>query len=182
MTIRHCWMLILALLAIVSPGCSTWDDLIVRSQSPDKATVEDNAEEPRTKLVGHMAVPYNMKPVRVEAVGLVVGLDGTGGDPPPSPQRAVLLSEMQTRQVDKPNRVLQSPNTAMVIVQGILRPGVQEGDHFDIELRVPTRSDTTSLRGGRLLETRLTELRVLGGQIHEGHLLAKANGPVMVDP
>ena len=68
------------------------------------------------------------------------------------------------------------------MVQGILRPGIQKGDNFDIEMRVPEQSETTSLRGGYLLETRLAEMAVLGGQVHEGKLLAKAEGPVMVDP
>ena len=69
-----------------------------------------------------------------------------------------------------------------MLVQGYLRPGIQKGDTFDIEVRVPGQSETTSLRGGYLLETRLTEMAVLGNQIHEGKLLAKAKGPVMVDP
>ena len=54
------------------------------------------------------------------------------------------------------------------MVRGVLRPGIQKGDHFDVEVRIPSQSDTTSLRGGRLLEVRLTEVAVLGGQVHQG--------------
>ncbi len=89
---------------------------------------------------------------------------------------------MQTRGVTEPNSILASGNTSLVMVQGVLRPGIQKGDNFDIEVRVPGQSETTSLRGGYLLETRMAEMAVLGGQIHEGKLLAKAEGPVMVDP
>jgi flagellar basal body P-ring protein FlgI len=159
-------------------GCSCWDVLDVRSQSPD----DFGAEQASVRLVGDLAVPYGMFPVRVEAVGLVSGLRGTGSDPSPSPQRAVLLEEMQTRGVKNPNAVLASSSTALVLARGVLRPGIQKGDRFDIEVRVPSRSDTTSLRGGYLLETRLREMAVLNNQVHDGHLLALAQGPVMVDP
>ncbi len=159
-------------------GCSYWDGLIVRSQSPDGP--ESGASKAR--LVGDLAVPYNMAPVRVEAVGLVAGLRGTGSDPAPSPKRAVLLGEMQTRKVPNPNAVLASPSTSLVVLRGVLRPGIEKGDRFDIEVHVPPRSETTSLQGGFMLQTRLTELALLNHQIHEGHLLGFAEGPVLVDP
>ena len=89
---------------------------------------------------------------------------------------------MQARGVTNPNAVLASGDVSLVLLQGILRPGVQKGDHFDIEVRVPSQSETTSLRGGYLLETRLTETAVLSNQVHRGNLLAQAQGPVMVDP
>jgi len=120
--------------------------------------------------------------VQVEGVSLVTGLDGTGEDPPPSPQRAALVAEMQRRQVQSPSRILASPDTALVLVRGYLRPGMQKGDRFDVEVRAPSRSNTESLRGGWLLSARLTELAVLGRQIHSGHLLASAEGAVLVDP
>ncbi len=159
-------------------GCCCCEVLDVRSQSPD----DPGPSRSKVRLVGDLAVPFGMFPIRVEAVGLVTGLRGTGSDPTPSPQRAFLLSEMQTRSVAKPNTVLASPDTALVLVRGVLRPGIQKGNHFDVEVRIPSRSDTTSLRGGYLLETRLKETAVLESQIRTGHLLALAQGPVMVDP
>jgi len=36
------------------------------------------------------------------------------------------------------------------MLPGEQRPGIQKGDRFDVELRVTERSETTSLRGGRL--------------------------------
>jgi flagellar basal body P-ring protein FlgI len=123
-----------------------------------------------------------MNLVKVEAVSLVTGLAGTGSDPPPTPQRAALLAEMKRREVENPNEVLASSNTSLVLVRAFLRPGIQEGDQFDVEVRVPSQSETTSLRNGWLLSTRLTELAVLGEQIREGHVLGTAEGPVLVDP
>jgi len=159
-------------------GCSFWDLQAIRSQSPDDPN--DGYEE--TTLVGDLAVPFGMFPIKVEAVGLVTGLRGTGGDPTPSPQRAALFAEMQTRGVVSPNAVLASRDTALVLVRGVLPPGIQKGDHFDIEVRIPSRSETTSLRGGYLLQTRLAELAVLDNQIRQGNVLAWAEGPIMVDP
>lgn len=169
-----CLLLILSFVC----GCTWLDGNIMRSQSPD----DDQPDKRETKLVGDLALPFGLYPVRVEAIGLVTGLNGAGSDPAPSPQRAALLDEMQTRGVTDPNSVLASGNTALVLVQGFLRPGIQKGDHFDVEMRVPGQSETASLRGGYLLETRLAEMAVLGNQIHEGKLLAKAEGPVLVDP
>ncbi len=151
----------------------------LRSQSPEDFS---GGIESTTKLVGDVARSYGDDYVKVETVGLITGLAGTGEDPAPSPQRAMLLHEMQTRGVANPNQVLASPSNAMVLVRGFLPPGAQKGDHFDLEVAVPLRSGTTSLRGGWLMEARLTELAVLGDQIRDGHLLALGTGPVLVDP
>jgi len=135
-----------------------------------------------TRLVSSVAHPWNMTVVRIESVSLVTGLNGTGEDPAPSPQRAALLAEMNRMGVEAPNEVLASPNTALVLVQAILRPGIQAGETFDVEVRTPSKSTTTSLRSGTLLETRLSETAALGGQIRKGHEAAIARGPILVDP
>ncbi|HMP05069.1 MAG TPA: flagellar basal body P-ring protein FlgI, partial [Lacipirellulaceae bacterium] len=158
---------------------------IFRPQSPDAALTEAELKlDPpsQTQLVGAVAHPYGMNVVKVETVALVTGLAGTGEDPAPSPQRAALLSEMNRRSIEAPNEVLASPNTALVLVRAFLRPGIQPGDKFDVEVRTPSRSDTTSLRGGMLLETRMKETAVLGSAIHYGHESAIAQGPILVDP
>jgi len=168
----------LVCVAMTLGGCSWWEGKVVRSQSPDVA----EAGQATVRLVGDLAVPFGMFPVKVEDVGLVTELHGTGCDPAPSPQRQVLIGEMQTRGVESPNAVLASPNTALVLVRGVLPPGIQKGDRFDVEVRTLSRSETTSLRGGWLLETELKELAVLNNQIRGGHPLGHATGAVMVDP
>ncbi len=167
------WLLLIAVLLAGRTGPA------LRSQSPEDF---EQTVESKTRLVGDVAQPYGNTYVQVENVALVTGLAGTGEDPAPSPQRAALLHEMQTRGVKHPNQLLASPATALVLVKGYLPPGVQKGDKFDLEVQVPTRSETTSLRGGWLMETRLTEMAVLGGEIHDGHLLATGEGPLLVDP
>jgi flagellar basal body P-ring protein FlgI len=137
---------------------------------------------PDVKYVSEFTHPYGMEYVKVESVSLVTGLKGTGSDPPPTPQRAALLDEMKRHDVANPNEVLASLNTSMVLCRSFLRPGIQEGDRFDVEVRVPTGSETKSIRNGWLLESRLTEMAVLGGAIRDGHVLGIAEGPVLVDP
>jgi hypothetical protein len=142
----------------------------------------DEEVESTTRLVGEVARPYGNNYVKVESIALVTGLAGTGEDPAPSPQRQSLLHEMQAQGVQHPNKVLATTNSTMVLVRGFLPPGVQKGDKFDLEVQTPPRSATTSLRGGYLMETRLTELAVLGDAIRGGHLLANGKGAILVDP
>ena len=163
----------LVVVLVALSGCAS---SFFRSQSP-----EPDVDMPRTKLVSDYAVPFGMHPVKVEAVGLVTGLPGTGSDPDPSPQRDDLMSEMKAYGVSHPNEILASGTTSLVLVRGYMRPGIQQGDRFDVEVRVPSRSGTTSLSGGWLMETRLAEMAVLHGSVREGSLLAKGHGAVLID-
>lgn len=159
-------------------GCMT--SLLRSDGTPteaDAAIDGDNAA-----YISRYTQAYGLDKVKVEGVSLATGLDGTGGDPPPSPQRAMLLAEMKTRQVENPERVLASKNNSLVLLRTVLRPGIQEGDRIDVEVTVPSRSDTSSLRGGWVLPSRLTELAALDGEIRAGHVLAVAEGPILVDP
>lgn len=151
----------------------------VRSQSPEDI---EAAKAEEVELVGDVAVPFGLQPMTVEGVALVTNLPGTGSDAPPSPQRELLISEMRKRGINNPNQILNSGTTAMVTVRGYIRPGAQEGDRFDVEVRVPPGTETKSLRGGYLLETKLRDYAVLGGMIREGHILGVVEGPIMVEP
>lgn len=153
-----------------------------RNKPDDQKSLKELADDDTPDLISKFTHPFGLDYVKVEAISMVTGLAGTGEDPPPTPQRAALMAEMNRLRVDNPEQVMASTNTALVLVRGMLRPGIQEGDHFDIEVRVPTKSDATSLRGGWLLSARLTELAVLGGQIRQGHVLGIAEGAILVDP
>lgn len=171
-----------AVMMLSLSGCSTWEEWSHHTPVPE--VDEDSAEfDSKTDLVGAMAVPFGLYPVKVEAIGLVTGLRNTGSDPKPGPQREVLISEMKARGIPAPSKVIASTETSLVLVRGVMRPGIQQGDHFDIEIHVPAQSDTTSLRGGYLLECRLREMEAReDNQIHQGFTLGLASGPVLVDP
>lgn len=168
--------------ALAAAGLATGCAASLFGDKKPAAAIEEVTQDEGTPLVADFAHPYGLNPVKVESVALVTGLKGTGEDPPQSPQRAALLDEMRRRGVERPNEVLASPDTALVLLRGFLPPGVQRGDPFDLEVHLPSRSKTTSLRGGRVLEARLTELAALGGQLRTGHVLAKGEGDILVDP
>nr|ADY59755.1 flagellar P-ring protein [Rubinisphaera brasiliensis DSM 5305] len=140
---------------------------------------ESNEFEP--PYVADYVTVSGLNLVTLEGVGLVTGLDGTGGDPPPSQFRTQLLDDMRRRDIPDPNRIISSPSTALVVVRAYLPPLVQPGDNFDVEVRVPDGSTTTSLNGGWLLECRLTERAIVPGRgILEGKERARAKGPILV--
>jgi hypothetical protein len=102
----------------------------IRSQSPE---IEALAKlESGTRFIGDYCVAWGLGDKRIERAALVTGLAGTGSDPPPGPQRATLMSDMQSRGVLEPNRLLSAPTTALVWVHGYLPPGVRKGDRFDV--------------------------------------------------
>ena len=162
--------------AALLSGCAS---PLFRGQSPEPEEVIEVDEG--TRLIGDLASPWGTNYVKLESVALVTGLGGTGCDPPPGPQRTILTNEMQTHDVDNPKKILASNNTAMVTVQGWLPPGIQEGDRFDIHVRVPSRNKTTSLRGGWMMRSRLREMAVLDRELRTGSTIGLAEGAVLVD-
>lgn len=155
-----------------------------RSQSPDDDFDEDFDGELETRIevpmVGDYATVSGLHRVVLEGVGLVVGLNGTGGDPPPSPYREVLLDDMSRRNIKDAKQLLRSPNTALVVVRAYLPPLVKKADRFDVEVRIPGESGASSLAGGRLLETILTETAIVPGRGQmKGHIVAKSQGPIL---
>ena len=118
--------------------------------------------------------------VVLRGVGLVTGLDGTGDNPPPSSLRVALKEEMTRRGVAKPEQILASRNTALVVVTAYLPALVHKGQRFDVRVSVPPNSDATSLKGGWLLETRLFEEQAVEGHGSlRGHEYGIAYGAVM---
>lgn len=96
-----------------------------RSQSPDEEDFEFETKD-RTKYIGEYCSFAGLNLIVLQGVGLVTGLDGTGGDPPPSPFRTKLLDEMRRQEIENPNQILASPDTAMVVVQAYLPPLIEK--------------------------------------------------------
>ena len=163
--------------ALVLTGCTSWN--LYPKQKPE-IEVASNVEDPKT--VGDLAVPFGMFPVRLEAVAPVIHLHGTGSDPEPSPTRAMMIEEMKKRGVPNPNKWLATKDVSLVYVRAVMPPGTQKGDRFDVEVRVPPRSETTSLGGGYLLEALLSDMAVKDGRLFNGKIRGTAEGAVLVDP
>jgi len=103
--------------------------------------------------------------VTLKGVGLVTGLNGQGGDPAPSGLRTQLQNEMARRGVKDANRILSSPDTALVVVIAYLPTMVRKGQKFDVRVVLPPDARAKSLKGGWLLETRLFEEHEINNQV-----------------
>jgi len=162
---------------LLASGCHS---PLFRTQSPD---LESTIAEQTTgaPLVGDLAFPAGMNYYLVEGVGLVTGLDNTGSDPPPSPERDALLNEMLSRDTARPQAILASKRTALVRLRAYLPPGVQKGDRVDVEVMTPPRTETTSLAGGWLMQARLRQVAMVNDQVKQGDVDALAGGEVLVD-
>jgi hypothetical protein len=178
MNARAC-VLAAALLALV--GCAHSQ---TRLQSAD-----DTDKEPEIKTIGDVTTVGNADPIPVSGVGLVYGLEGTGGDAPAGSYRTLLEHQLQQQSIEHVRDVLASPDASMVLVSALIPPGVHKGDPLDIEVTLPPQSKTTSLRGGYLRECFLYNYETTrnlspnfqgSNQLLLGHPYAKAEGPLLV--
>ena len=142
---------------------------------PKKADTPPKVDE----TIGSVANIFG-RDTKVEGVGLVIGLDGTGSEPAPSWQQKKLVDEMQKSGVSHPERMLQSVNVSLVVVRALIPAGVSMKDKFDIEVELPPASGTSSLAGGWLLETRLAQRAMTKEGEKDDKVIAKAMGPVMI--
>jgi hypothetical protein len=140
------WLIVLLGLGML--GCL---NARTRLQSGDDA----DGKEPQVRTVGDVCnVAYER--TEVMGVGLVVGLNGTGGGmPPASGYRDMLKEELKKQQISDVDGVLNSPSCAMVLVSGVLPPGARKNDLIDVEISLPEQSRCSSLRGGYLTACRL---------------------------
>ena len=171
-------LLVMVMVMLVS-GCNS---SMLRSDSKDFTELEELADvDDRADHIGELAVTVGMSYIKVESVGVVSRLNNTGSAPQPGPMESQLIAEMQTHQVEKPRSFLADRRTAMVMVTGYLRPGIRKGQRFDLQVSAPRKSDTSSLRGGWLMGSRLREYQEINNSVHTGHVTALAEGAVMVD-
>lgn len=151
---------------------------------PGKVKMPDLRKEVMPKVdetIGDLAFVRANDNIKVEGVGLVIGLDGTGSDPEPSIWRTKLLDRMRKAQVPNAERWLESPTTSLVLVRGTIPAGVTTKDRWDVEIELTPASTTTSLEGGYLMLTPLNVVQVLDGQSLDGQVMAEAFGPVLID-
>ena len=133
------------------------------------------------ETVGELAKVPPLTEVKVEGVGLVIGLDGTGSNPSPSAWRTKLRDQMQKAGLENSEKWLASPHTSLVIVRGKVPAGITTEDVFDVDVELDPASSTSSLAGGQLVLTELyrVEYGSKGEVLPQGQLMAKVSGPVM---
>jgi flagellar basal body P-ring protein FlgI len=165
---------------LTSTGCL---GPLFRGEDPKdvEKLVESDSDDDGPRYIGRVTRPWGFEFAKIEGLSIATQLKDTGSSPRPGVLREKLASEMLTRDVKDSDGWLDTPTTAMVLVRGILPPGLQKGERFDIDLQVPTGSETTSLAGGNLLRTRLRSVEFLGGSLKSGHVVGLAQGPVIID-
>lgn len=198
----RCASLALGLAAILSlPGCSDIEKAPPQSTST-RSKVSFTLDVPEimrgtvgseTIIRGYQAqTSPGYRPVIARGYGLVVGLNGTGSRNMPPQLRQYMLQEASRNGVGNPKygqeinelspeKLLDSTNTAVVIVEAVVPQGAPAGTRFDVRVSAAPSSDTTSLEGGILWTTLLRPgtLSMGGKQATE---LAKASGPVFINP
>lgn len=170
------------LLAVLA-GCMS-----VGQQARFQAADEPEKDRYEVETVGTKTSAVNAEPIPVGGVGLVEDLDGTGGEPPPDENRARLEDNLRKRGEREVKKLLNSTESALVLVSGVIPPGTRKGDPIDIEVRVPRGNPATSLRGGVLRECVLRNYTTMqqltpgrnGNGLVDGHPLVVAEGPVLV--
>jgi flagellar basal body P-ring protein FlgI len=133
-----CASLVLALV-----GCSQQQTRLQSPEDPERDRYE-------VRTVGEVTQVGNATGVPVGGVGLVTGLEGTGGEAPAGEYRTMLEKALRQQGVKDVKKVLADRDNAMVIVTGVIPPGARKGDPIDLEVRLPPRSKAASLRGGHL--------------------------------
>lgn len=141
--------------------------------------------------IGAQARIRNIESMLVSGYGLVVGLNGTGSSDAPAAVRAMLEREMRRKGVGEPNSeyfsdisptdLIDSMNTAIVIVSAVIPAGLPNDSEFDVTITALPGSSTSSLRGGRLYTTELRPglARVAGPDVSA---VAEARGEVFINP
>ena len=140
--------------------------------------------------VGSMArIPLeDMQPLMVSRYWVAVGLNGTGSRDVPRALRTRLINELGLKglgSVSKgtgqltPQRLLNHPDTSVVLIEGLIPSGATRGDPFDL-LATSVQSLTTSLEGGRLLMD--VELSAGGAAVRYARPYARASGQLYLNP
>ncbi len=130
---------------------STSTYLRTRRFSPVASTSRVTATRtPVSSLVGVRGMEQN----QLTGIGLVTGLAGTGDSGAAAKQ--LLQNLLLTRSINIDIQALSSKNIAMVQVEATLASGTKPGRAIDV--RVSTIADASSLQGGILVMTELTDL------------------------
>ncbi|WP_437224322.1 flagellar basal body P-ring protein FlgI [Planctomicrobium sp. SH661] len=183
------YALLCLLMFTVSSGCSEWHlskPFISKEELQEKERQNNVREAMRgenghSRMIGDYIKIGDNGYIKVQGVGLVDRLDGTGEDPPASHLRTMLLEDLRQHEVKDPQTFLSSSNTALVVVTAYIPPICKKGEKIDVEVTVPDGSETVSLAGGWLMPCYLREMALMNGEVHEGKQIAIASGPVLID-
>lgn len=171
----------------VATACQSEPAKVVRAPAPPR-----DVPEPLRNTVGTQVTINGIEPVLVSGLGLVVGLNGTGGLELPERIAATMEQVMGRFGISRanqfggpgvaersPRQMLSDPNVAVVVVQAAIPPGAPKGYSFDLFVRA---INATSLEGGQLWTTDLQigEATAFGGV--QTKKIARGRGPIFINP
>jgi hypothetical protein len=178
----------LAILAL-APGCGP-----SKPKTTTRPVVDLPPVDPLFRgLIGTEVQFRNIQPYLVSGYGIVVGVQGKGGQPLNEAIAATMERELGLMGITPTAdalkgtplegkaapEVLRHPDVAVVEILAAVPPGTPKGAPFDVQVRALNAS---SLEGGRLWtsELRFGPPAVFGGQA--ARRVAKARGEVFVNP
>jgi hypothetical protein len=173
----------IAAVLLVLAGCSNTGSTRAQARDDSELHRYDVATVSERTSVG------NAEPITLGGVGLVEGLEGTGGDCTHDSYRAMLKDNLDKDRVPNVPALLKSPDCALVIVEALMMPGANKDDRIDVQVKLPPGSQATSLRGGVLRKCYLYNYDFAknlrpdyqgADRMFIGHKLAVAAGPVLV--
>jgi hypothetical protein len=137
------------------------------------------------KTIGDLAEAMSYNPILVKGIGIVVGLSNTGSsDCPPAVRdylRQYILTQVGQRKTVDADMMINSRDTAVVLVEGFILPGAVRQEAFDVRVTALPGTQTTSLEGGRLYTTDLKFVSKVEEVITSSKTLALAAGTVYID-
>ena len=167
----------------LNSGCK---NIVNRAQSPDQTLPvakdgSDSKAQPQ-KYIGDTCHFWGTKTTQIEGLTLVTGVGDTGSNPGPSQQRGDLLKTLKARkEISNSKQLVADMSTEIVLVRGLLPPGIRKGEPFDIEVQSLRDTEATSLEGGTALQCRLRPQARLGRAVKAGHVKGLAKGRVIVE-
>jgi len=149
-----------------------------RQAAKNKSTADNNGID---DTIGMYAEIFASDAIPINGYALVGGLNGTGSSECPAQIRTYLQKYILQRLAGAKVNVddlISSPDTAVVIVEGMIPPAASKNQRFDVRVTALPGTQTTSLEGGWLYGVDLFEARQGGAGIKP---FAAAEGPVFTD-
>jgi len=170
---------IIAVLMLLLFGCQG------QKKSKKDKLASTPQQEQFDKTIGELVEAFAFNPIPVKGIGLVVGLSGTGSSEcPPAVRdylRQFILAQVGQKRTVDPDTLINSKDTAVVLVEGFIPPAAVPQDSFDVRVQALPNTETTSLEGGRLYTTDLKLVSRVEEAITTSKTLALAAGTVYID-
>jgi hypothetical protein len=175
-------------------ACEGWGSKPFGPEPAPPPKAPDDADVLRRGTVGAETLVSNLESQPLRGFGLVVGLNGKGGGDCPAVIREYLVDFLikqvgpqgasERKKTPAPGELIDSHDTAVVEVTGLVPSGARKGGRFDLQVKALAGTSAQSLEGGLLLPTELRYFdRSASGQgLVMGAVLAEGGGPLFVNP